>query len=88
MAKAIAVAEPQQNKVVGGVTERWERAVGFLTDVRNEMRKVNTPSRPEVQTTTIVVIGTVFAFAFYFYVIDRVIGAGLDTVLHKLATHS
>jgi preprotein translocase subunit SecE len=87
MAKAIAVAEPQ-NKMVGGVTERWERVVGFLTDVRNEMRKVNTPSRPEVQSTTIVVLGTVFAFAFYFYVIDRIIGAGLDTLLRKLAAHS
>jgi len=87
MAKAIAVAE-EQNKLVGGITGWWERSVGFLTDVRNEMRKVNTPSRAEVQTTTIVVVATVFAFAAYFYLIDRVIGAGLDTLLHKLATHS
>jgi preprotein translocase subunit SecE len=86
MAKAIAVAE-EQNKLVSGVTGRWERTVGFLTDVRNEMRKVNTPSRAEVQSTTLVVIATVFAFAAYFYVIDSIIGAGLDKMLHKLAVH-
>ena len=88
MAKAIAVAENPQNKIVGGVTGWWERTSGFFTDVRNEMRKVNTPSLAEVQTTTLVVIGTVFAFAAYFYLVDRRIGTGLDSLLHKLATHS
>jgi len=88
MAKAIAVADEQQNKIVGSVSGWWERSTGFLKDVRNEMRKVTTPTRKEVQATTIVVIATVFAFAAYFYVVDNIIGKGLDTLLRKLATHS
>jgi preprotein translocase subunit SecE len=87
MAKAIAVAD-EQNKIVGSVSGWWERSTGFLKDVRNEMRKVTTPTRKEVQATTIVVIATVFAFAAYFYVVDNIIGKGLDTLLRKLATHS
>jgi len=88
MAKAIEVADEQQNKFVGSVSGWWERSTGFLKDVRNEMRKVTTPTRKEVQATTIVVIATVFAFAAYFYVVDNIIGKGLDTLLRKLATHS
>jgi preprotein translocase subunit SecE len=90
MAKAIAVAssEERQNKMVAGVTGWWERTTGFLTDVRNEMRKVHSPSRKEVRTTTFVVIFTVFAFGLYFYLVDSAIGALLDRLLHKLATRS
>ena len=60
----------QGNQVTGLDT----RTVDFLKDVRSEMRKVVTPSREEVQTTTMVVIVTVFAFAAYFYVVDSVLG--------------
>jgi len=88
MAKAIAVADEQQNKIVGSVQGWWDRSAGFLKDVRNEMRKVTTPTLKEVQATTIVVVATVFAFAAYFYVVDNIIGKGLDTLLRKLATHS
>ena len=42
----------------------------FLNDVRAEMKKVITPSRAEVQSTTIVVIATVFLFAGYFAIVD------------------
>ena len=42
----------------------------FLKDVRAEMKKVITPSRAEVKTTTIVVIATVFIFAGYFAIVD------------------
>jgi len=42
----------------------------FLNDVKAEMKKVVTPSRAEVQSTTIVVIVTVFIFAGYFAIVD------------------
>ena len=48
------------------------------------MRKVVTPSRQEVQTTTIVVIFTVFAFAFYFYAVDQILGRIIQALLHWL----
>ena len=44
----------------------------FLKDVRSEMRKVVSPSRAEVQSTTIVVLVTVFIFAAYFWVVDYI----------------
>ena len=79
MAKAVTMArEDQGNKV----TQIPERIKGFLTDVRNEMRKVTFPSRKEVQATTTVVIITVILFGIYFFVIDQVIATGINWVLH------
>jgi len=54
MAKAIAMARDDDNRG-NRVTQLPARIKGFLTDVRNEMRKVTFPSRKEVQATTTVV---------------------------------
>ncbi len=56
----------------------------FLGEVRGEMRKVTSPSRAEVQTTTTVVILAVFLFAAFFYVIDTILGYLLQALLHAL----
>ncbi len=56
----------------------------FLAEVRGEMRKVSSPSRAEVQSTTTVVILTVFAFAAFFYLVDTVLGYLLQALLHAL----
>jgi len=45
----------------------------YLTDIRGEMKRVTWPSRQKVESTTIVVIASVFAFAIYFKVVDTVI---------------
>lgn len=83
MAKA-AMALPnetgEQNKAASLLT----RTTDFLKDVRSEMRKVTTPSRAEVQSTTVVVILTVFAFSGFFYVVDTVLGRLLQVTLHWL----
>ncbi len=60
------------------------RSRAFLADVRNEMRKVSSPTRAEVQTTTTVVILAVFAFAAFFYAVDTVLGYVLQALLHWL----
>jgi preprotein translocase subunit SecE len=70
----------QGNQLIGMFT----RTKDFLRDVRSEMRKVTTPSREEVQTTTTVVIITVFAFAAYFYIVDAVLSRGVQALLHWL----
>ncbi len=85
MAKAITVPEkdrPQQG--ISKVTGFFERTRDFLKDVRGEMRKVVTPTRAEVRSTTTVVIVTVFAFAAFFYVVDSVLDQVLRAVLHAL----
>jgi preprotein translocase subunit SecE len=70
----------QGNQLIGFYT----RTKDFLRDVRSEMRKVTTPSRVEVRTTTTVVIVTVFAFAAYFYIVDAVLSRVIQNLLHWL----
>lgn len=78
MAKAIAVPETQ-------TSPQWrqqpERFWNFLKEVRSELHKVVVPSRKEVQSTTTVVIITVFLFAAYFYIVDAVVGRIMQTLL-------
>jgi preprotein translocase subunit SecE len=51
------------------------------------MSKVHTPTRGEVQATTIVVIVTVFLFAAYFEAVDLVLGRGIDQMFLHLTKH-
>ncbi len=81
MAKAVAVAEDQSNTGIQRLKSLPERTTSFLKDVRSEMRKVVSPSRAEVQSTTTVVIVTVFVFAGYFWLVDNIIGRGVEYVL-------
>ncbi len=83
MAKS-AVAQ-MDDKSVGGKLKAWPtRTKSFLTDVRTELRHVTTPSRKEVQATTVVVVITVAIFGVYFFLIDTVITKGMDLLLkHK-----
>jgi preprotein translocase subunit SecE len=81
MAKAVAVAEDQSNTGMQQLKALPERVSSFLKDVRSEMRKVVTPSRAEVQSTTTVVIITVFIFAAYFWLVDNIIGRAVEYVL-------
>jgi preprotein translocase subunit SecE len=66
----------------GGIKSWPERIKSFYNDVRTEMRKVTTPSRKEVQSTTTVVLIAVFLFGVYFWIIDNVIGRGVDYLFH------
>ena len=83
MAKS-AVAQ-MDDKSVGGKLKAWPaRGKSFLSDVRTELRHVTTPSRKEVQATTLVVIITVAIFGLYFAGVDFIIGKGMDFILkHK-----
>jgi preprotein translocase subunit SecE len=71
-------------KFIGGVAGQWNEFTGFLSDVRAEMRKVVTPSRKEVQSTTTVVIIAVFIFGLYFFVADSIFSTGMEWLLHKM----
>jgi preprotein translocase subunit SecE len=52
-----------------------DSARGFLTEVRNEMKRVTWPSRKEVYATTFVVIVTSTFFGLYLFGIDLVLAA-------------
>jgi preprotein translocase subunit SecE len=85
MAKTIAVADEQSS--MDRLKSQPQRLKEFLTDVRSEMRKVVAPSWHEVQTTTGVVIATVFIFAAYFEIVDFVVGQGLTRLITHFTQH-
>jgi len=53
----------------------------YFNDLKLEMRRVTWPNRKQVETTTAVVIFSVFAFAGYFAVVDSVLSRGLRAIL-------
>ena len=86
MAKTIAVTE-QPSTGLQQLKNQPARLAEFLKDVRSEMRKVVWPTRPEVQSTTVVVLVTVFIFAAYFWLVDTIIGRAIEALLHRLTAH-
>ena len=78
MAKLEAVRLMDENGAVGKIRSWPGRVKSFYIDVRTEMKKVSTPSRKEVQATTMVVIITVFLFGVYFFLIDSVLGRAIE----------
>ena len=54
--------------------DNWiENTRAYLGDIRSEMKRVTWPTRDQVQSTTVVVILSVFIFAVYFKIVDQVI---------------
>ena len=53
-----------------GIKAWWDNGRTFLTEVRNEMRRVTWPSRREVYATTVVVILTSGFFGLYLWGLD------------------
>jgi preprotein translocase subunit SecE len=54
----------------GSVTGWWGDFTTFLTEVRNELKRVTWPSRKEVYATTFVVILTSIFFGVYLFILD------------------
>jgi len=83
MTKSMAAASPEDS--FGARVASWpDKIKTFYNDVRMEMKKVTTPSFKEVQATTVVVVITVFIFGLYFWLVDFVIGRGIDFVFRSL----
>jgi len=54
----------------------------YYDSLRAEMRKVTWPNRKQVESTTAVVIVSVFAFAGYFEVVDSILSRGVKGILN------
>ena len=64
----------------------WPKAVkDYFNELKLEMRRVTWPSRQQVESTTAVVILTVFAFAAYFQVVDQVLASSITKITHTFA---
>ena len=55
---------------LGYVPRKLRELKTFFSEVRAELKKVTWPARPEVYSTTIVVIITTVFFGFYLYGLD------------------
>ena len=60
--------------VAGGRFERWRL---FLSEVRNELKRVTWPSQKEVYATTVVVIIVSIFFGLYLFALDF----GIDSLV-------
>jgi preprotein translocase subunit SecE len=67
----------------GGITTWWANARTFLTEVRNEMRRVTWPSRKEVYATTVVVILTSAFFGLYLWSLDLALNWGVNWIFQR-----
>jgi preprotein translocase subunit SecE len=69
--------EPKKNNWI-------EDTRSYLGDIRSEMKRVTWPTKERVQSTTVVVIVSVFIFAAYFKVVDTVIERTVVNVEQRL----
>ena len=65
---------------------RIERARLFLSEVRNELKRVTWPSQKEVYATTVVVILTSLFFGVYLFVLDFGLNSLMQWIFRKLGT--
>jgi preprotein translocase subunit SecE len=86
MANAVVETNEQGTAIERAITGP-QKLIEFLKDTRQEMSKVHTPTRGEVQATTIVVIVTVFLFAAYFEAVDLIFGRAIDQMFLHLTKH-
>jgi len=66
-----------------GIRGWWDNGRTFLTEVRNEMRRVTWPSRREVYATTLVVIITSAFFGIYLWSFDLALNAFVNWIFRR-----
>ena len=74
---------PREGTEGGGIRNWWPNTRTFLTEVRNEMRRVTWPSRREVYATTVVVIVTSAFFGLYLWAFDLAINWGVNWIFRR-----
>ena len=62
---------------------RFERMRLFLSEVRNELKRVTWPSQKEVYATTVVVIATSVFFGLYLFALDQMLLAFFQWLLRR-----
>ena len=80
MADTNTTAFDNVKNVAGG---RIERARLFLSEVRNELKRVTWPSQKEVYATTVVVILTSAFFGLYLFLLDQILLNTFQWILRK-----
>ena len=81
---AVNTSPTTLDNVKNAAGSRFERARLFLSEVRNELKRVTWPSQKEVYATTVVVIVTSVFFGLYLFALDSVLLAIFQWILRKL----
>jgi preprotein translocase subunit SecE len=71
----------------GGILSRpvewWTNSRTFLTEVRNELKRVSWPSKKEVYATTLVVILVSVFFGVYLWGVDMILSHGVQWIFKQ-----
>jgi preprotein translocase subunit SecE len=67
-----------------GITGWWHDFRDFLSEVRNELKRVTWPSRKEVYATTLVVLLTSIFFGLYLWGVDMVLNGVIGWIFRSL----
>ena len=80
------------NPGVGGSSPSWpvltclrimfSRAIGFLTEVRAEVKKVTWPSRREAMGGTAVVVFVVLVMAMFLGIVDAILSKAVQALIN------
>jgi preprotein translocase subunit SecE len=62
---------------------RIERSRLFLSEVRNELKRVTWPSQKEVYATTVVVIATSVFFGIYLFALDQILLTSVQWIFRR-----
>ena len=65
---------------------RFERGRLFLSEVRNELKRVTWPSQKEVYATTVVVILTSIFFGVYLFTVDYGVNSVVQWIFRQFGT--
>jgi len=76
----IEQVKPAGGSEGSGITGWWNNGRTFLTEVRNEMKRVTWPARKEVYATTVVVILTSTFFGLYLFGLDVLLNAAVNWI--------
>ena len=68
-----------------GIASWPEKVKDYVRDLKAEMRRVTWPAAKQVRATTAVVIAAIFLFAFYFAVVDFLMGRAVNSLFQSLA---
>ena len=80
---AVNTSPTALDTVKGAAGGRFERARLYLSEVRNELKRVTWPSQKEVYATTVVVIATSVFFGLYLFALDSTLLAIFQWILRK-----
>jgi preprotein translocase subunit SecE len=83
MAKTEDYDGTESRTALGAPQRWWGRSRSFLTEVRNEMKRVTWPSQKEVYATTVVVILVSVFFGLYLFGVDMLLSSAIQRVFQR-----